>query len=129
MPDFDCEKRISQYVKLRDKIKDIKDRHKEELKPYEEAMAKLEDLFLGYLNETNQQKASSQSGTVYKTIKTNVSIADGTAFRRHVIGMEQWDLIDWKANVTAVGVFLEEHQEPPPGLNVSRVARVNVRRS
>jgi len=45
-----------------------------------------------------------------------------------VIGSEAWDLLDRKANVTAVSDFIEENNAPPPGVNFSTTYVVGVRR-
>jgi hypothetical protein len=120
---------VDAYVRLRDKKKALDDAHKEMLKPYVEAMEQLEGVMLAKLNETGQENAKTKAGTVYKSTEVNVSIADKDAFRRHVIGGELWDLLDWKANKTAVKDIVEEAQEPPPGVNYSSRIVVGVRRA
>jgi hypothetical protein len=127
-PIIDMEKRVGQYVALRDKIKAIKERHSQELAPYNEALDKLGNLLLGALNTTHQDSAKTGAGTVYKTEKKSATIADQAAFRRHVIGSQAWDLIDMKANAPAVAAFIEEHQTPPPGVNYTVHIEVGVRR-
>jgi hypothetical protein len=129
-PEFDLEKRIGQYVKLRDKIKEIKDRHKEELKPFNEGLDMLGAMLLNHLNATKQDSANARAaGTAYRTKRAAATIADAEAFRRHVIGTEDWGLLDWKANATAVAAFLEEHETLPPGVNYSVRDEIGVRRA
>ena len=128
--DIDIAKRIGQYVALRDKKKAIQDKHKAELKPYNDALETLEMVMLGYLNQINTDNTSAKGvGTVYKTIKKSASIADGAEFQRHVIGTESWNLIDWKANATAVETFMQEHEQPVPGVNFTQHVTVGVRRA
>lgn len=123
------ETRISQYVRLRDRIREIEKRHKEELEPFKAAKDKLEVMLLGMLNTTGQDSATAKgAGTVYKTTKRSASIADADAFRRHVIGSEAWDLLDWKANATATADFIDEHGTAPPGVNFNTHVTVGVRR-
>lgn len=129
-PEFDLEKRIDQYVRLRDKIKEIKDRHKAELKPFNEGLDMLGAMLLDHLNRTKQDSANARSaGTAYRTKRQSATIADADAFRRHVIGTESWDLLDWKANATAVATFLEENKTLPPGVNYSVRDEIGVRRA
>src|SRR5215210_2277437 len=122
------EKRIGQYVKLRDMIKEKEEAHKEELKPYREALDTLNNMLLGMLKETGQDSAKTVFGTAYRKVKRSATIADGDAFRRHVIGSEDWSLIDWRANVKAVEEFVKENHEAPPGVNYSTMFDVGVRR-
>jgi hypothetical protein len=122
-------KRALQYVQLRDMIAAKKQQQKEELKPLEDALDKLNDILLGYLNSTNQNSASTDGGTVYRTAKASATLADGDAFMRHVIGTESWELLDRKANKTAVREFIEKNHLPPPGVNYRVEYEVGVRRS
>lgn len=127
-PKIDIAKRTDQYIRLRDKIKDIKDRHKKELAPYNDALEQLNNMLLGFLNDTNQDNASVRDvGTVYKKTKVSATIEDASDFNRHVIGTEAWHLVDWRANAPAVEAYIEEHQETPPGVKYSTYTDVGVR--
>ena len=125
---IDLDKRIGQYVKLRDKIKTIEEKHKAELAPYKDALTKLGDLMLQHLNSINTDSTKSTSGTVYRTMRKSASIADGDQFRRYVIGSEAFELIDWRANAPAVASFIEENGVAPPGVNYTTTFTVGVRR-
>lgn len=125
---IDWNLRTEQYVKLRDKKKELKDRHTEELAPINEALDKLEALFLRELNASKQDSAKAGSGTVYKTVKKTASLEDPAQFRSYVIGGELWDLADMRANVGAVEDFIKEHGQLPPGVKYSEIEEVGVRR-
>lgn len=124
----DMNKRVAQFIKLRDKIKEIEDRHAEELAPYREAMEQLEGLFLEHLNNTGSDKVGTEAGTVYRTEKKSASLADRTAFWAYVVSQADWDLLDYKANPTQVAAFIEKHGSPPPGVNFQVRHTVGVRR-
>lgn len=119
--------RVGQYVALRAKVKAIKDKHKEELTPYNTAMEQLEGLMLNALNATGQENAKTKNGTVYKTEKTSCSLEDADEFLRHVIGTEQWELLDRKANVTAVKDYLDMNGALPPGVKLTTTMEVGIR--
>lgn len=125
---IDLDKRIGQYVALRDKIKTIEEKHKAELAPFKEALTKLGDMLLQHLNTINTDSTKGASGTVYRTMRKAASIADGDQFRRYVIGSEAFELLDWKANAPAVAAFIEENGVAPPGVNYSTTFTVGVRR-
>lgn len=122
---------IGKYVQLRDKMKEIQERHKAELAPYKEAMEKLEAFFLNSLTALGSDSMSShQYGTVYRSVRTSATLADPDAFRRHVIGSEAWDLADIRANAPAVAAFMNEHNgETPPGVKFSQFTTVGIRRA
>jgi hypothetical protein len=129
MSDINFDAHVDKYVRLRDKITEINKKHKEELAPFKEALDTLGDMLLGHLNSTHQESSATKHGTVYKTKKDSVSIADMTAFWEFVTSQGQMDMVDRKANVTAVREYMEEKKLPVPGVNFSSVAIVGVRRA
>ena len=127
-PPVDINKRVDQFVKLRDKVAELKEKHKDELKPYVEAMEQLETLLLDHLNNTGSDRVGTASGTVYRTEKKSASLADKTAFWTYVVTHADWDMLDYKANPTAVAEYLENNQALPPGVNYTVTQTVGVRR-
>lgn len=128
-PQVNIEKRIEQYIKLRDHIKSLDDAHKATMAPFRETLEKLNAVLLNHLNTVGVDSAKSASGTVYKTMKESVSLEDPSAFMRHVIGTENWDLLERKANLTACKAFAEENVTMPPGVKFSSMQVVGVRRT
>jgi hypothetical protein len=127
-PTPNIEQRVGQFITLRDKIKAMNDAHKEKMKPYVELMETLSGVLLQHLQAMSADSVASKSGTVYRTVKNTASIADGEAFWQFLVDNNAWDLLDKKANVTAVQDFIEQHQTPPPGVNFTSVMTVGVRR-
>lgn len=123
------ETRIGQYVQLRDKIKAEDDAHKEKMKPYREALEKLNGVLLDHLNKIGGDSVKASTGTVYRTVKKTASLEDADSFMRHVIGSEAWELLDRKANATAVEDFVKENGVLPPGVKFNTTQVVGVRRS
>ena len=122
-------KRVEQYVALRDKIKEIKIQQKEELAPYNVMLDKLGSSCLKFLQDTGQESARTENGTVYITTRGTASLEDAEAFMRHVIGTQEWELLDRRANSTAVKAYIEENGTLPPGVRFSDIIDVGVRRS
>lgn len=121
---------VDQFVRLRDKIKEADDAHKEKLAPAKEYKDQLEAAILEKLTETGLESAKTKFGTAYKTIKKSATVADGAAFREFVIGEAEYDLVDWRANAVAVSNYLDAHEgELPPGLNYGTFVSVGVRRA
>jgi hypothetical protein len=127
-PPFDFNKRTEQYIKLRDRISEIKTKHKEELEPLNNLLEKLNDLLLGHLSAIGADSVSATAGTVYRTQRKSASLADKSAFWTYVVEQGAWDLLDYKANPVAVADFIKESEEqakadptiipgPPPGVN------------
>lgn len=122
------EQRIEQYVRLRDTIKEKDDAHKEAMKPFRELLEGLNSVLLDYLNNIGVDSAATKMGTVYRTAKESASLEDADSFMRHVIGTESWELLERKANLTAVREFVAEHGALPPGVKLSSIQQVGVRR-
>ena len=125
----DLNKRVSQYVALRDRIKDLEAKHKEELKPFKEMLDTLNSSLLAALDEQNSESVRTESGTVYRTPRVSASIADADAFWNYVQDNKAWDLLDRRANKTAVTDYVDEHNAAPPGINYSVTHVVGVRRA
>lgn len=122
------ETRIDQYVKLRDLIKQKDDEHKEQMAPYRDLLDKLNSTLLDYLNKAGADSAATKVGTVYRTVKESASLEDADSFMRHVIGTESWELLERKANLAAVREFVTENGALPPGVKMSSIQVVGVRR-
>jgi hypothetical protein len=97
--------------------------------PFNETLEQLNGLLLQHLNDLNTNSASTDNGTVYRTEKKAASLADADAFMKHVIATGDFDLLDRKANVSAVAEYIETNNVPPPGVNFSSTYVVGVRRS
>ncbi|MDE4913481.1 hypothetical protein PQI07_22635 [Methylobacterium sp. 092160098-2] len=121
---------IERYIKIRDKKDEIKKRHQEELKPFNDALYVIEQGFLDHLNGSNSDNAVAKNvGTAYRQSKPSAKIEDASTFRRHVIGSEAWHLVDWRANANAIQEAMVETSEPVPGIRFAVETYVNIRRA
>lgn len=121
---------IAEYIWLRSNKEAEEEKFKEWLaKSYVERMNEIEGLLLAKLNADNSDSISVRGvGNVHRKVKTSVTIADMREFRRHVIGSEEWELVDWRANKTVVGEMVEKNEPLPPGVNYSAMYTVGVRK-
>jgi len=110
---MDVAKRIGQIRTLEAKIKDIK---ATQIKPLDELAEQLRNSVIAYLQSTNQLNAKTSEGTAYLSRRVSYSLEDPDSFRRHVIGTEQWELADWKANKTAMDDLVLKKEALPPGV-------------
>lgn len=127
-PAIDVEKRIGQYVSLRDKIKALEDTHKKNLAPYKEMLDQLGNVVLKHLQDTNAESVKTGEGTAYISERTAVSLQDAEAFMAYVITNSAWDLMDRKANPTAVEEFIKKNGGLPPGAKFTKMVKIGVRR-
>lgn len=127
-PQIDVEKRVGQYVKLRDLKAEIKEKHDSELKPVNETMAMIEEELKVALHQMNATNMKTTAGTVSLTNKVSASAADINVFWTWVVTQGQFDMLDKKPNVTAITEYVKQHGVPPPGVNYSVYQGVGVRR-
>lgn len=123
--------RAGQYIKVRDALKTLKARHEEEEKPLVEMMNLLQGYFQGVLDSLGAATSvKTKSGTVIASTRYTASLVNADAFMRHVIGTESWDLLDRRANATAVRDFVEKNSADPSSIGVKLTAlkTIGVRR-
>lgn len=116
------------YIQLRDKRKYIHEQYLEAVAPIDDAIDKLDSLFLNKLNASGGDSLAFPAATVYKTTKSSAVVKDAEAFKAYVIEADAFDLLDIRANVTAVNDHIEKYSEPPIGVKFTQVERIGVRR-
>ncbi len=121
-------KRIQQYVAIRDRLKEMDKAHDEAKKPFTEALTEISGHLQAFLNDSGSDSVKTKWGTCYKTTRYTASLADSQAFMDYVVSNERYELLDRKANSTAVRAFVEESGGLPPGCNLSALSTVGVRR-
>lgn len=119
---------IQLYLETRDAKTALEKKQKEHLKKYSVVLNKIEAKLMEHLRKRGLQSLSSDIGTAYIVHRRSAPIADGEAFKNYIIENRDWDMLDWKANVTAVGDFITEHQTLPPGVNFNSVVSIGVMR-
>jgi hypothetical protein len=125
----DIKERVTQYIAIRDKIKALEAAHKEQLKPMKEALEQLGGVLMQFMTETGSDGIKTEAGTCYVTTRWSAALADADAFMRFVRETGNFDLLDRKANATAVRDYVEANTTLPPGVNLSSIQQVGVRRS
>jgi hypothetical protein len=120
-------KLIEKYLKLRNRVADIKQRHTDELKPYTEVMAKIEATLLNHLTTTSLDSIKSDEGTAYRQTVTSVTVTDWNQALRYVREREAWDLLEARVAKGAALTMIEESQQPIPGVKISQTLVLRVR--
>jgi hypothetical protein len=120
---------VAQMVRLRDKIKAADDLHAARMKHAKDYKAQIEAALLDKLNQLGGESVKTAHGTVYRSTRRSATIADGDLFRNYVVQNNAFDLVDWRANATAIDDFIKVAQTPPPGVNFTTAYTVGVRRA
>lgn len=128
-PPEDMELRTKQFIVVRDTIKQMDDAHKETMKPWRELQEQLTGVIQKFMSENKLENLRTSYGTCYTLTKRTASLADPEAFMKYVIANSAFDLIDRRANSTAVQAFVKEHNALPPGCNLNSIETIGVRRA
>ena len=123
------EKRVKQYIDVRDAIKKRKDEFEKSIEPLVELQNRLSGWMQQFMDQAGADSIKTTAGTCYTSTKYTAALADPEVFMNFVITNKDYDLLDRKANVTAVRAYVDEHGEKPPGVNLSAITTVGVRRA
>jgi hypothetical protein len=123
------DKRVGQYIKLRDKLKEMDKEYEEKRKPLVDLQNVLSGWMQSFLEQTGGTSIKTKFGTVYLSVRYSASLADPEAFMNFVIENKLYDLIDRRANSTACKDYVTETGNLPPGVNLSALKTVGVRRA
>ena len=124
-PNF--ERLVQAFIATRDKIEEIKERHKQELARPNKLKDMLTAQLLNDLKATGQEMARTKYGTVSAATKDTASCSDPNLFVDYVREHDAYELMDRRPNSTACREFLNEHGELPPGVKLNVLQYVNVR--
>lgn len=126
---MDTAELIGKYVQLRDLIGEREKKHKEALAPMKEMLDKIAAVLHQRLDADGANSVNTPNGVAFKTTKTSVTVADKEGFMGWLKANDRLDLLDVRANKTAIVAYREEMQDLPPGLNWREEIEVQVRRA
>lgn len=122
---MDVSKIVSHYIKLRDDMAAMRQRHKDELAPLRDDMDSIENALHKVMHEQGVESLKTRAGTPYIQEVTNIKVTDWEATLEAIKEREAWGLLYRNVAKTA---YLESGAELP-GLETSTMQKVNVRRS
>ena len=118
---------IEAYLKLRKKMSAIDDRHKEELKPFQELKEQIETQLLKHLNDTGLDSTKCEAGTAYRSTATSVTVKDWSKTLAFIQQHELWDLLEARVWKTFAVELMAERKAPIPGVEISQATVLRVR--
>lgn len=127
-PQLDTDQLVDRYIRLRDKRDALKKEQAAALKPFETALEQIEGVLLATLDALKQESMRSKSGTFYRSTQTSVKVTAWSQTLEYIRDNDAWELLEARVNKTAAAAILEETRAPIPGVEVSRIYSVNVRR-
>lgn len=122
------DERVGQYVAVRDAIKALEERHAAEKLKLVQLRDYLEIKITKFLAANNLDNIKTAAGTAHFTTRWTASLADPDLFMKFVIDSKQFDLVERRANSTAVKDYVEKNNALPPGCNLNAIQSLGVRR-
>ena len=125
----DMNKRVAQYIQVRDKLRQMEDEFKQLKRPLLDIQEKLAGRIQQFMTDNNIANLRTKSGSCYISTRHTATLADPEAFMEYVIANKQFDLLERRANSTAVKAFVKKTTQLPPGCNLNAISTVGVRRA
>lgn len=125
-PGNDVNDRIAQHFAVRAVLDQVEKEVAKATFPLEELKRLLEGWFDKFLTSTKQENAVCVAGTVHWNTRVTASLADPQAFMDFVIANNKFELLDRKANSTAVQDYVKANKANPPGVNLTAHRTIGV---
>lgn len=124
------EKIVAAYIKIRDSIEIIKQRHAEELRTLEEQLAVLDQELLSRCEAVGGNISVPNVGRVTRRVVKKYWTSDWPAMYQMIKERDAFHLLQQRFTTKAMEAFLEENPNlVPPGLNVDSSFAVTVTRA
>jgi hypothetical protein len=137
MTDYTDLELIAKYSEIEARVSKETTAFNERMAPDRKAMETLKNVLLARLNERGAKNTKTEAGTAYKTHPMDITIIDRNAFLKFCL--DNWqeigcDMMNIGAVAKPVREYIEENEKntlrkPPPGLQVVRAVRINIRKS
>jgi hypothetical protein len=120
---------VDGFIKLRNKKRQIEERHKAELKPIREMQERLEIAMLMLLNGDGAESIRTQHGTVYKITRTRTKVENWDEILDYIMQNNLEHMLEKRVSKSAIEEFLEANGSLPPGVSLEKDITVGVRKA
>lgn len=120
---------LKMFIALRDRRTERKAAYQADDESDRTKQDKIEAEFLRRFQDRGIDNVSARSiGTAYKSTRSSATVGDWDSFLDHVRDNDAWELLEHRANKSAVEQFRVENEDLPPGVNWTETQVVNFRR-
>jgi hypothetical protein len=120
---------IGAYLKLRTAKEKLVEKQKQELREITDKMDALEVWLQGQLHKLGAQNLRTPNGTAFRVMHLSAKVSDWEALRTHVLEHDAWHLLERRVNKSALQEELDDGRSLPPGVDISRIETVTVRKT
>lgn len=131
MTNYTDDELIVRGLEIRDDIEKMKERHGEELEPYESGLQDIENALLARMLAAGTKGISSVHGTAYISPQLRVKVEDKEKFLDFVFSDAEVGATFLTKHVTkeAVSDYLEKYKLDPPGIKTTSFNQCNIRKA
>lgn len=127
--DISIDKLTRTYIKMRDKKAELAKELDDKISKLEGQMKTVKTAILDQMKEMGVESLGTDSGTVYRTVKTFYTTTDWESMHKFILEHGVPELLEKRLQQTNTKAFLEENPDLlPPGLNATTEYSVNIRR-
>jgi hypothetical protein len=128
MTQFNVEKVVEGFIKLRDKKQELVKKHKEELAPINDQLALMEGWLQRDLQSRSVKSQKTTAGTAYLATLGKATVRDRDALVKFVIQNNMFDLFENKVSKSVVEDYLENTGDVVPGVEYNETVVCRIRR-
>ena len=127
--DFNLERTVKVYLKIRDAIENLKQRQKEELEELESQYEVVSNTLLDFCNSQNLDSVKTAAGTISRRVSSRYWTSDWDSLNRVILDYDATYLLERRIHNGNMKQFLEENPEAfPAGLQADSKYTVQVRK-
>lgn len=126
-PTNNVDRLVEQFLTVRNALDRIKERYEQEREGLVNIREVLTGRLLKIMETTGTTSLRSPHGTATLSVKHTASVTDPDMFMKYVIASNNFDLLERRANATAVIEYVKKNNNLPPGTNLSEWRGVGVR--
>lgn len=119
---------VAFFIAKRDEKEALSKKQKEETAGVQFVLDRIEKWFLGYFEKSGSKSVNAATGSAARTARTTVKVDDPEIFFDWVIAEEAPEMLEKRANKTAVEAYLEDKGQLPPGVSRSVDYTVSITR-
>lgn len=120
---------VEAYRLLRDKKAELEAAHKARIAEINRRQELIENKILELFNAAGVESARTPHGTAYVSEVITARVVSRDAFFHFVQTHDAWEMLEARANKTAVKQFIDEHDGAlPPGIDVATIRKINIRK-
>lgn len=120
---------VAVYIKIRDKVRETEDRHKEEMATLKEQLDVVSNNLLDLCNEQNMDSIRTPAGTVTRRVSSRYWTSDWDSMYKFIKEQDAPYLLEQRIHNSNMRQFLEDNPKLcPMGLQADRKYAVQVRK-